>query len=39
MEKTDKILNKVLNKLCWTFGIGYALIGIIYIVANVFRCA
>ena len=32
MGKTDKILKKVLKQLCWTFGIGYALMGIIYIV-------
>ena len=31
MEKTDKILRKVLKELCWTFVIGYALAGIIYI--------
>ena len=32
MENTDKILKEVLKKLCCTFGVGYSLIGIIYIV-------
>ena len=34
MEEIDKILKKVLKKLCWIFGIGYTLAGIIHIVVN-----